>query len=67
MARPQHKSPPEPAAPQPGLKVVGNGQDKRQAAPDQPKAPPQDQAAPQARMTAAEARRKLHPPRVWPD
>jgi hypothetical protein len=67
MARPQHRSEPQQPSPQPGLKVVGNGQGKPDGAPDQPGAPAQDALAQQTRTRAAEARRKLHPARVWPD
>jgi hypothetical protein len=58
MARPQPKSQPEQDAAPPGLKVVENASVDRK---------PADAPKPSAEQQAAAARRRMHPPRVWPD
>lgn len=68
MARPQHKPQPEPQSPQAGLKVVGNGQAEPSGAAQQAGKPAQGATTEkQAQASAAAARRRLHPARVWPD
>jgi hypothetical protein len=64
-ARPQQK--PQSESGQPGLKVV-----ESQAAPSGSSEPPApgaktDKTVNQARDSEAALRRRLHPPRVWPD
>jgi hypothetical protein len=58
-SRPQQRPKPEPG--QPGLKVV----EKPAESPES--AAKDGQAAAQARESEAASRRRLHPPRVWPD
>ena len=66
MARPQEKQPPGPDQNQPGLKVVDKDSGKRPEAPATDAAPQED-ADQKARAAEAAARRRMHPPRVWPD
>lgn len=64
--RPQQKPQPEPG--QPGLKVVEKPAGaSASGAKSNPGAGSDQAAANQSREAEAAARRRLHPPRVWPD
>jgi hypothetical protein len=63
-SRPQQK--PEPAPSQPGLKVVEKPAPSGPAGQSEPEAK-NARAEDRTREAQAAARRRLHPPRIWPD